>query len=258
MADKDNVFHIDSLLNGVDFRFNDGTDDEQEYFMLYILLFENLYRIYRPKTMDYVLSHIDEDVDNIYKKLSSQPEQLNEQYNKTVEDVLTKSDIPKENIPKAKISKDRLKNLIKEQKQTLKNICEELKGQIKSTIYYIKNRNDGEGAFKIEPYFDRVVSRIKKMVTSGVQSANDNAVRESYGFLYGNPLVNIITKHDDKVCDVCRGLEANNPYYLLSAPVLPVHSKCRCRIETVNGKGITQLSLTDEASKLRYYSIGGG
>lgn len=255
MVDRDDVFHIDSLLNGVDFRFNDGTDDEQEYFMLYILLFENLYRIYRPKTMDYVLAHVDEDVDNIYKKLSSQPEQLNEQYNKIVEDVLTKSDIPKENIPKAKISKDRLKNLINEQKQTLKNICEELKGQIKSTIYYIKNRNDGEGAFKIEPYFDRVVIRIKKMVTSGVQSANDNAVRESYMFLYGNPLVNIVTKHDDKVCTVCADLEANNPYFLFDCPILPVHPYCRCHLETTDGKGLTQLPLTPEADKLRYYDI---
>ena len=259
MVNKDNMYYIDSVLNGVNFSWdNTDDDDELEYYLVFMLLFEDLYRTYSTKTTDYILKHVDDDVDNILKRVTDNTSKLNDQYSKKITEIFDNVNIPKENIGKAKLDMNRCRYLIKEQKQTLINICNELKGQIKSTIYYIKNRNEKEDAFKLDPIFNRVVYRLKKMVSSGIQSANDNALRESYGFLYGNPLVNIITKHDDKVCDVCRGLEANNPYYLLSAPVLPVHSKCRCRIETVDGKGITQLPLTDEASKLRYYSIGGG
>ena len=258
MVNKDNMYYIDSVLNGVNFSWdNTDDDDELKYYLVFMLLFEDLYHSYSTKTMDYILSHVDDDVKKIQKKCEGNVDSLNGQYNKKIKELFDKVNIPQENIKKAKLDDNRCKFLIKEQKQTLDNICKELSGQIKSTIYYIKNRNEKEDSFKLNPMFNRVVYRLKRMSTNGVQSANDNATRESYQFLYGNPLVNIITRHDDRVCDVCKDIEKNNPYFLLTAPVLPVHLHCRCHMETTDGKGITQLPLTDEADKLRYYNIGG-
>lgn len=257
MVNNDNLYYIDSLLDSVGFDFDTDDNDELDYYLVFMLLFKDLYQGYSYKSIDYVLSHVDDDVDNIQKKSLVEVDKLKTQYNAMIESIFNSVGILSSNISKAKLSSDKLKWLIKEQKQTIKNICTELKGQIKSTIYYIKNRGDGEEAFNLNVFFNRAIQRIKKMVSSAVQSVKDTARKVAYVFLYGNPLVNIVTKHDSKVCSTCQSIENDNPYFLHDAPILPIHPYCRCHVETVDGKGITQLPLTDEAEKLKYHTIGG-
>ena len=46
---------------------------------------------------------------------------------------------------------------------------------------------------------------------------------------YGVQLVDIVTMHDERVCQVCIGLEQNNPYTAQEAEgLIPAHPRCRC------------------------------
>lgn len=46
---------------------------------------------------------------------------------------------------------------------------------------------------------------------------------------YGVQLVDIVTMHDERVCQTCIEIENNNPYTLQDAEgLLPVHPRCRC------------------------------
>ena len=49
---------------------------------------------------------------------------------------------------------------------------------------------------------------------------------------YGVQLVNVVTMHDERVCQDCIDIERNNPYTIQEAQnLLPVHPRCRCEYE---------------------------
>ena len=46
---------------------------------------------------------------------------------------------------------------------------------------------------------------------------------------YGVQLVDVLTMHDERVCQDCIDIENNNPYTIQEAEnLLPVHPRCRC------------------------------
>lgn len=231
---------------------NDDENIDVDALVLYMLLIEPYKRIYQQysiQTMDYVLEHIDSDVAEMEKDMLSHIDHLEDVYDSANDKRLKDAKIVDENIDKVPKNHSNLKYLKSEYKQTVKNICQEFKGQVKSRIYYLKDKNSDIG-FYVNSYINRAVNRIKKLADYDVTRAKRRGENNADIFLYGDTLVNWVTAGDDNVCADCLAFERNNPHLLSNAPEPPLHPHCRCHLEKVDSS-----ELTDEAKKLKYYNI---
>ena len=247
------------MTDGVEDNLNDypdfqGDSKDTDVLILYLLLcnpFEKLYNKYKGKSMDYILSHVDDDVKKIRSNGEGHINKLDEVYaNKRIE-TLKNAGILDENMGKIKdISNDSLKTLKKEYHQTFNNICDEFNGQIKSGIYFYKDTKTIDD-FTVDSYFKKVINRLKKQCEFDVLSAKNQALIDSYTFLYGNPMVYWVTADLDTTCSLCRRLESESPKRMSDFPKPPIHVNCYCEICVAPDE-----QLTDEADKLRYYDVG--
>lgn len=241
----------DKLDDYLDFK---GDSKDTDVLVLYLLLinpFEKLYEKYAGKSVDYILEHVDEDVKKIRNNNGDYVNKLDEAYKVKKDETLKNAGILDENMSKVEdVSNETLSILKKEYNQTLENICNEFKGQLKSGIYFHKDTKTVDD-FDVNSYFKRVISRLKKQSEFDVLSAKNQAVVDSYSFLYGNPMVYWVTADLETTCSLCRRLESESPKRMSEFPKPPIHVNCYCEIMVAPDE-----ELTDEADELRYYDVG--
>lgn len=86
--------------------------------------------------------------------------------------------------------------------------------------------------------FVREYLRDPKALTAYLHNAMGAASAAVAVALFGQAQVErvlFITAGDDRVCPICDGLEAGNPYTPDTFPTLPVHVKCRCNAHSEGG-----------------------
>lgn len=246
-----NQYDIQPTDNPPDFGVDVGDKSEKKYIAGMLLGLSVLYTKYGNKTADYALKHISTDLSKLKSNMDVKINGLENVFDDTVTTNLTKIGILKENVPKAGIKSNLIKNTLNEQRSTLKGIIGELEQGIKSKAHYLKSRANDK-MFNLQSTVNRAISRTKAMAESGYRNAKARAEREAKVFLYGDPMASWVTENDDKVCDYCFALQEASPMPLSKMPFCPLHNHCRCEII----EEYKDIDLTSEALALTMYETG--
>lgn len=236
------------------------SEEEEEYFLLLLLLFSDIIRISerwirshkKMPSIDeldmFFFDSVKKDIDDVFKE-----------HFLTISSLLIlffnngKTDAFRElnATPKELINESVALSTIKHHNhQVTSNLVEDMSNNIKETIWRGVNdkldvdeivHNVKENAFKPRGTINRndtspsgkvsLTDRARMTATTERGRAYNSAKLQTY-YDYGVRMVDIITMHDEKVCNICLNNEMNNPYTIEEAQkLLPSHPHCRCGVK---------------------------
>ena len=200
----------DEIHNLFDYKTGDVDDDAFAIALLFLL--ESFYTKYNSKSLDYISSNYESDLDDLEKRLNRKSEEgLNSLFQTQEETTMKELGVPESNYSKVK-NPNSPKTVITAVTDTIKAFINQLRDDIRVKLSVWK-ADVGKKAsdFKITANLQRAVKRLKTTIKYSTFAVKQKAQRGIFKVAYGEEALYKWVCYGPNPCEWCLKNQASSP-----------------------------------------------
>lgn len=203
-----------------------GIDDNDEILLALLYLLEEFYEKYYTKSPNYILSHIDKDIDKLSKNMKSK---LSARSNEYIEDLeynhLLSFNITQDMQSKIKLDYD-VNITLEVAESTIDAILEQLKQDIKTKSLVWQDQSNNVDEFNIKANYNRATKRLKDAIEYYTNTSRQKVTRAVMKYVYDDGMLYYWVCLGSNPCPWCIDNSKSPPRKIDEWELDHIHGKC--------------------------------